>query len=97
MAVLRGFGKSAVERKRYTLDYACWMDEGETLSDFTILVSPDTQPNPLVAEGAYVDPTYQMITTYVSGGAPGVAYTVRFIANTSAGQIKSDDLQIRVT
>jgi hypothetical protein len=96
MAVLKGFSKQAVERKRYTLDYACWMEEGELLSDYTILVTPDTAPNPLIAEGAYVDPTYKLISTFLSGGAAGVVYTVRFIANTSAGQIKSDDIQLRV-
>jgi hypothetical protein len=97
MATLRGFSQQAVERKRYTLDYSCWMDTGEELVDFTVLVTPGTLPNPLVADGAYVDPAYQMVTAFISGGAPGVSYIVRFIATTSTGQIKSDDLSIRVT
>lgn len=97
MATLRGFSQQAVERKRYTLDYSCWMDEGEELADFTILVTPSTAPNPLIADGAYVDPAYKMVTAFLSGGSVGVSYIVRFVATTSIGQIKSDDLSIRVT
>lgn len=97
MAVLKGFTKRSIERKRYTLEYDCWLSEGEVLADFTIAITPTSVSNPLVADGAYSNPEHTGISTYLSGGNAGVAYTVTFIATTSMGQIKSDDIQIRVT
>lgn len=95
MSTLAAFQKRAIERKRYTLDYSCWLDEGETLADFAIVVTPASVP-PLVASGAYSDPTDTKITTYISAGLAGAIYTVSFIASTSYGQTKRDDLQMRV-
>ena len=95
MAVLSSFGKTSLEKKRYTLDYACWLDEGESLADFAIVVSPSTDPA-LVASGAYGNAENNRITVYLSHGKPGGLYTVSFIATTTQGQIKQDDLQMRV-
>jgi hypothetical protein len=95
MSALAAFQKRAIEKKRYTLDYSCWLDEGELLADFAIVVTPATVPA-LVASGAYSDPTSTKITTYVGGGMVGVFYQVTFVATTSQGQVKRDDLQMRV-
>ena len=97
MATLKAFVKAQIERKRYTLRYDCWLDEGEVLADFAIGINPLTLERPLVAEGAYVDLTNTRLTTYIGGGVAGTLYTVRFIATTSQGQVKSDDIQMRVT
>jgi hypothetical protein len=96
MAALAGYVKNSLEKKRYTLDYACWLDEGETLVDFGIVITPATTP-PLVADGAYGNPENTRITVYLSKGNPGGVYTVAFIATTSQGQVKRDDLSMRVT
>lgn len=96
MSVLKAFVKTAIERKRYTLNYACWLENSEALSDFAIQVTPATEDAPLLPSGAFVDPTFKRITTYLAGGTPGVLYTVRFVATTSLGQVKSDDLQLKV-
>jgi hypothetical protein len=90
MSALKSFTKQTIERKRYMLRYDCWLDDGETLADFVVLISP------LIAESAFVDPSFTLLTTYLSGGVPGVIYTVRFVATTSLGQVKSDDIQMRV-
>ena len=95
MSTLAAFQKRAIERKRYTLDYSCWLDEGEVLADFAIVVTPSTLPS-LVASGAYADPTDTKLTTYIGGGMAGAIYTISFIATTSYGQTKRDDLQMRV-
>lgn len=96
MANLARFTKDAVERKRYTVDYESWLDTGEYLVDFAIIVAPDSTPE-LVADGAYASPDNFMITTYVGGGTRGVVYTLMFIATTNQGQVKRDDIQIQVT
>lgn len=95
MAFLNGFAKANIEKKRYTLDYECWLDEGETLVDFAIVITPATTP-PLVASGAYGNAANTRITVYLSQGLVGAVYTVMFIATTSQGQVKRDDLQMRV-
>jgi hypothetical protein len=96
MSALKSFTKQTIERKRYMLRYDCWLDDGETLADFVVLISPSSETTPLIAESAFVDPSFTLLTTYLSGGVPGVIYTVRFVATTSLGQVKSDDIQMRV-
>jgi hypothetical protein len=96
MANLSRFTKDAIERKRYTVDYENWLDTGEYLSDFAIIVSPATEDE-LVADGAYASPDNFMITTYIGGGLRGITYNVSFIATTNQGQVKRDDIQIQVT
>lgn len=96
MSTLKAFSKLAVERKKYTLNYSCWLENAEVLADFALQVTPATDDAPLVPSGAFVDPTFKRITTYLAGGKPGVLYTVRFVATTSIGQVKADDLQVKV-
>lgn len=96
MTVLSSYAKTSLEKKRYTLDYACWLDDGESLADFAIVVSPSTAP-PLIASGAYGNAEANRITVYLSQGMPGGLYTVSFIATTTQGQVKQDDLKMRVT
>jgi hypothetical protein len=96
MGVLKAFMKYSVERKKYVLDYTCWLETDEALSDFAIRVSPATTDLPLVVSGAYVDPTETKVAAFISGGKPGVIYEVDFIAQTNIGQTKADTLQIRI-
>lgn len=98
MGVLGAVIKSSVEKKRYTVDYECWLDadNSEALSDFSIAISPATTP-PLVAEGAFVAADFKSITAILSQGKAGTFYTVVFLAQTSLGQLKRDDLRMQVT
>lgn len=96
MSVLKAFQKQSVERKKYVIDYECWLEDAEVLSDFAIRVMPATSDYPLIAGGAYVDPAQQRVAVFLSGGKPGQIYSVDFIVTTSIGQIKSDTIQMRV-
>lgn len=93
MSTNTAFQQRAVEKKRYIMDYHCWVEESEELSDFAVVVSPTTDP-PLVASGAYYADL--KIGVFIGGGKVGQIYLVSFIATTSLGQIKRDDLQMRI-
>jgi hypothetical protein len=95
MSNLGAVMKAAIEKKHYTVSYDCWLMEGESLVDFAIAISPQTDP-PLVADGAYAATDFKSIIMYLSQGLTGALYTVSFIADTSMGQRKRDDLQMRV-
>ena len=96
MSKLGAVSKNSIEKRRFTISYDCWLEDDESLNDFVIGVSPSTTP-PLVADGAYVTADFKSIVTYLSQGKAGALYTVSFIASTSLGQTKRDDLQMRVT
>jgi hypothetical protein len=96
MAALKSITKAQIERKNYTLDYSCWLGTNETLYDFVIVISPATVP-PLVANGAYASVDLLKLTTFLQGGLANTNYLISFIATTSIGQVKRDDLQMRVT
>jgi hypothetical protein len=87
--------KRSIEKKRYTISYGCWLQDTETLADFAIAVSPATDPL-LIADGAYVTGDFKSVVTYLSQGKSGTIYTVSLIAQTSLGQQKLDELQMRV-
>jgi len=95
MSNLRAFYQTPLERKRYTVSYARWMDEGETLFDHAIVISPGTTPS-LSAEDAFTSNGDTEITFFVSGGLSGQIYDIRLIATTSEGQIKEDVRQMAV-
>ena len=96
MGALKSITKQQIERKNYTLDYSCWVGVNETLYDFVIAISPATDP-PLIANGAYASPDLLRLTTFLQGGLANTSYLVSFIATTTVGQVKRDDLQMRVT
>ena len=96
MSRLPSVDKAAIEKKMYTVSYDCWLEDDESLTNFFIAVTPTTDP-PLVAEGAYAASDFRSIVTYLSQGKVGSLYTVAFIADTSLGQRKRDDLRMRIT
>ena len=96
MSNLKSITKAQIERKNYTLDYSCWLGVNETLYDFTIVISPATVP-PLIANGAYASVDLLKLTTFLQGGLARTNYIVTFIATTTVGQVKRDDLQMQVT
>jgi len=95
MSKLGAVQKAAVEKKLYTIGYDCWLLETEFLADFAIAISPLTDP-PLIADGAYATTDFRSIATYISSGKPGSLYTVNFVAKTTLGQQKLDELQMRI-
>lgn len=95
MSITKSFTQTSIERKRRSVNYSNWLDDGEVLSDHAIVVSPLTDP-PFVAEDGFSSDADTQITFYTSGGLSGVPYIVKMVATTSESQIKEDDIQILV-
>jgi hypothetical protein len=95
MSTLRAFNQTYLERKRYTVSYARWLDPDEALFDHTIVISPSTAPS-LVAENAFATNFDTEISFFLKGGISGVIYEVKLVATTTEGQVKEDNLQLAV-
>lgn len=97
MSVVATFRKAAVERRRLYLNYECWLEDSETLTDFQVTVFPYTDAGPIVVSTGYTDPDHKKLTMFVAGGVAHQKYTLALVARTDAGQIKRDDIGILVT
>lgn len=95
MSNLKAFTQTPLERKRYTVSYARWMDEDETLFDHAIVISPVTDPS-LIAEDAFTSNADKEISFFLKGGVRGQLYDVKLVATTSDGQVKEDNIQMAV-
>lgn len=96
MSILKTFTKSAVERLRLYIDYSCWLEDTEKLTDFQVVVSPLTSAAPLSADVAFVDVTNKKLSFFAGAGVGNTTYTIQMIVRTDAGQIKRDDIGLRV-
>lgn len=94
---LRIYRKTALERRRLYIDYSCWLEDAETLSEFQVNIAPYTEATPIVATTSYPDAGQKKLMVFVSGGAAGTQYTLSFVIRTSAGQVKQDDIGMMVT
>ena len=95
--VVKTFRKTTVERRRLYINYECWLQEIEKLSSFQAVISPLTSEAPLALTLAFTDPTNKKLTMFASGGVGNTDYVVQIIVGTDAGQVKRDDIGIRVT
>ena len=95
--VVRTFRKTIVERKRLYLDYACWLEETETLTDFQVTVNPYTQDAPVSVTTSYPDAAHKKLMMFVGGGAGNTNYVLQMVVRTDAGQVKQDDIGLKVT
>lgn len=95
MSNLRAFTQSPLEKKRYTISYARWLDEDEALFDYATLIQPSTLPE-LVSEDAFTSNAGKEISIFLSGGVSGTIYLVTLLATTTEGQVKEDNLQLAV-
>lgn len=96
MSVLKTFSKTAVERRRLYVDYGCWLEDTEILTDIQVVVSPLTEDAPLTADVAFADVTNKKITFFAGAGVGNTLYTIQMIVRTNAGQVKRDDIGMRV-
>jgi len=94
---LKTYRKADVERRRLYLDYSCWLEELETLTDFQATVSPYDADQPLWLDVAYPNADHTKLVMFASGGIAGRSYTVSMKVTTTAGQVKKDDIGIMVT
>lgn len=91
------FRKAVVERRRLYLDYSCWLDDVEKLTDFQVTVIPYTAEAPLSVISSYPDAAQKKLVCFVSGGVGNTNYTMQMVVRTDAGQTKRDDIGMRVT
>jgi hypothetical protein len=94
--VIKTFQKAAVEKRRLYLDYSCWLEEAETISNFSVSATPYTAEAPIVVASGYVDAAHKKLVVFVSGGVPKTNYEITFVAQTSLTQIKQDIIGVRV-
>ena len=91
------YRKSAIERRRIYLDYSCWLEESEELTSFQATITPYTDESPLVVTAGYTDGAQRKLAMFVSGGKGNIEYIIQMVVSTDAGQIKRDDIGIRVS
>jgi hypothetical protein len=90
------FRKTVVERRRLYIDYSCWLEDSETLTDFQVTTSPYIATAPLIITNAYSDMTFKKMTMFISGGKANTDYTIQMVVRTDQGQTKRDDIGMRV-
>lgn len=88
---LARFTKSSTERKRYTIDYADWLDTGETIASVDFTVTPTTD-NALRVDAYTIATPATSVVYFANYGVDGVTYTVDVTITTSGGQIKADQV-----
>lgn len=89
MAQLARYIKDPDERKRYSIDYSEWLDDGERLLTVSAAVAP-SDATPILVQDVQIDPSETLVQYYLEGGAPDVDYTILFTVTTSGNQTKED-------
>ena len=95
--LVKTYRKAVAERRRLYLDYSCWLEDVETLTETQVTVIPYTEDNPVVVSSGYTDEAHKKLTMFVSGGVANTSYTLQMLVRTDAGQIKQDNIGIVVT
>ena len=85
------FTKTSVERKRYALEYADWLDTTETVSSVTFAVTP-VDAVPLVVDASSISSSGTEVVFFINYGTTGTTYTLDIQITTSGGQIKEDQI-----
>ncbi len=94
---IKTYRKTVAERRRLYLDYSCWLEDTEKLSAFQVTVSPFTEDTPVTVTTSYTDATQKKLVMFVGGGAANTNYLLSMLVNTDAGQVKQDDIGVRVS
>ena len=95
--LVKTFRKTVIERKRLYLDYNCWLAEDEELTDFQVTVNPYTEAAPIAVTTSYPDAAHKKLMMFVGGGAGNTNYVLSMVVTTDAGQVKQDDIGLRVS
>jgi hypothetical protein len=95
-APIKTYRKMPIERRRLYLDYSCWLETSEVLSNFQATVVPFTSDGPLTVASSYPDAEHKRLMLFVSGGKPNQNYTLQMVITTDQGQIKQDNIGIMV-
>lgn len=92
--IIGKFYKAPADRKRYTVNYDDWLDEGELLTDVTVFATVNTDG--FFVDGADREDGARGIIFYVSGGTTGMTHTVTITIYTDRQQIKEDTIVFMV-
>ena len=93
---IKNYRKTVIERRRLYLDYSCWLEEVEKLTGFQVTVTPYTVDAPITVDTAYTDATNKKLAMFVGGGVVNTNYVLAMVVTTDAGQVKRDDIGVRV-
>jgi hypothetical protein len=93
MAMLGKHFKTEAERKRYSVFYTDWLDEGETVSSVVFTIDP---PDELEVDASSISAEGDEVIFFVNAGEDGTEYTVNVAATTSGGQVKEDQVVYEV-
>jgi hypothetical protein len=91
------YRKTVIERRRLYIDYSCWLEDTEQLTTFQATVVPYTADAPLTVSAAYTDAAQKKLAMFVGAGQANTDYTIQMVTQTDSGQVKRDDIGIRVT
>lgn len=94
--LVRSYHKTVVERRMLYIDYTCWLEEAEKLTDSQVTIAPYTADAPLTVTTGYTDATQKKLTMFVGGGKGNVNYVLSLVVRTDLGQIKRDDIGVSV-
>jgi hypothetical protein len=95
--IVKTFRKAAVERRQLIVDYSCWLQEQEQLVGFQTIIEPLTEASPLTVSITYSDAGNTKLAMFVAGGVGNNGYIIQLLVNTDLGQLKRDDIGVRVT
>lgn len=93
--IIAKFRKAPGDRKRYEINYADWLNEGEVITEVNMI--GDMPIDGFFIDGYNIDADGKEVIFYVSGGMPGVSYNVNVAASTSLSQLKTDVITFVVT
>jgi hypothetical protein len=83
--------KTSAERKRYSIDFDEWLEDGETLVTVTYAITPDTASGLDTSDEA-IAINGRSCEFYAEDGDDGVTYNVVATATTSAEQVKEVEI-----
>lgn len=86
---------TAGNRTRYYVDYANWLEDGESLSAATVVMDPSTPTPSITISGVVAQPS-QRVAFSIAGGAVNEAFTLAVQVTDSRSEIKNDTLQFYV-
>jgi len=92
---LSTFKHTPQEKKRYTVAYSDWLDDGEVISSVSFGIDNTTDPV-LLIESSAIAVDGLGVTFFVSGGLDEEEYLIAILAETDAGQRKEDYMKIVV-
>ena len=91
-AVVKTFQKKVIERRRLYLDYSCWLEDAEQLTDLQVTTIPYTKDAPIIVTTGYGDAAHKKLVMFVGGGQGNTNYVLQVVIHTDAGQVKRDDI-----